>query len=116
MNYLMSFLFAGIICAIGEAIYEYSKLTPGHIVNLFVIIGATLSFFNVYDFLINTFYSGPTCLIMNFGNTLYKGAINGINEGGYLNLFSGMLKECSFVLAFSIVLAVISALIKGPRP
>ena len=53
---------------------------------------------------------------MNFGNTLYKGAINGINEGGYLNLFTGLLKECSFVLTFSIVLAVISSLIKGPRP
>ena len=49
MNYLMSFLFAGTICAIGEFIYQHSKLTPGHIINLFVIVGAALSFFN--DFL-----------------------------------------------------------------
>lgn len=116
MNYLMSFLFAGIICSIGEAIYQYSKLTPGHIVNLFVIIGAMLSFFNVYDILINYFYSGPTCLIMNFGNLLYVGAKEGIKTGSYLNLFSYMLKECSFVLSFVTVISVIASLIKGPKP
>ena len=116
MNYLMSFIFAGTICAIGEFIYQHSKLTPGHIINLFVIIGASLSFFNLYDILIDNFYSGPTCLIMNFGNLLYKGAREGIRTGNYLNLFTFMLKECSFVLSLATVLAVISSLIKGPRP
>ena len=116
MNYLMSFLFAGTICAIGEFIYQHSKLTPGHIINLFVIVGAALSFFNIYDILISIFYSGPTCLIMNFGNLLYQGAKEGIKTGNYLNLFTFMLKECSFVLSFATILAVISSLIKGPRP
>ena len=116
MNFLMSFLFAGAICAIGETIYQFSKLTPGHIINLFVIIGAALSFFNIYDYLIETFYSGPTCLIMNFGNLLYKGAREGVRTGNYLNLFSYMIKESSFVLSFATVLAVIASLIKGPRP
>lgn len=116
MNYLLSFLFAGVICAIGEIIYQYSKLTPGHIINIFVIIGASLAFFNVYEHILNTFYFGPRCLIMNFPTLLYESAIKGLNEGGYLNIFIYMLKDVSFVLSFCVCIALISALIKGPRP
>lgn len=116
MNFLMSFIFAGSVCAIGEIIYQYSRLTPGHIINLFVIIGAGLAFFNIYDILLKTFYSGPTCLIMNFGALLYEGAIEGINKGSILYMFSNMLSKSSFVICFTTVFAVIASLIKGPRP
>ena len=39
MNYLLSFLFCGFVCVIAQLIYEYTKLTPGHITCSFVAIG-----------------------------------------------------------------------------
>ena len=116
MNYLLSFLFAGTICAIGEFIYQKTKLTPGHIINLFVVIGTALSFFNIYDFLIENFYSGPTSLITNFGHSLYQGAKEGLINNNYLHMFTNMLKKSSGVLTVAIIMATLASLIKGPRP
>ena len=49
MNYLLAFIFCGFVCVIAQLIYEYSKLTPGHITSLFVVIGAFLDLFHIYD-------------------------------------------------------------------
>ena len=43
MNYIMSFLFSGLVCFLAQIIYDNSKLTPGHITSMFVVIGAFLS-------------------------------------------------------------------------
>ena len=42
MNYLLSFLFCGFVCVIAQLIYEYTKLTPGHITCSFVVLGASI--------------------------------------------------------------------------
>ena len=52
MIWLYSFLFAGIMCAIGETIYQFTKLSPGHITSIYVIAGVFLDSFNIYDFFI----------------------------------------------------------------
>ena len=49
MIYLKAFLVAGIICMIGQLILDNTKLTPGHITTMFVILGAFLDIFNIYD-------------------------------------------------------------------
>ena len=80
MIYLNAFIFSGIICLIGEIIYLSTKFTPGHITTLFVIIGAILGGIGVYDTFINIFGGGASCLILNFGNLLVKGGLEGIKE------------------------------------
>ena len=52
MIYLNAFLFAGAVCLIGQIILDNTKLTPGHITSLFVIIGAALDIFNIYDLIV----------------------------------------------------------------
>ena len=49
MMYLYSFLFCGFVCLIGQLILDNTKLTPGHITSLFVVIGAFLDTFSIYD-------------------------------------------------------------------
>ena len=56
MNYLLAFIFCGFVCVIAQLIYEYSKLTPGHITSLFVVIGAFLDLFHIYDKPIEIFH------------------------------------------------------------
>ena len=58
MIYLNAFLFAGLICLIGQIILDNTKLTPGHITSLFVIIGALLDTFNIYDEIIKVVGGG----------------------------------------------------------
>ena len=49
MEFIYSFLFAGILCLIGQIILDNTKLLPGHITSLFVVIGAALDTFSIYD-------------------------------------------------------------------
>ena len=54
MYLFYSFLFCGTICGIGELILDHTKLTPGHITSLFVVLGAFLDTFGIYDWIIKT--------------------------------------------------------------
>ena len=45
MLYLNSFLFCGIVCLIGQLILDNTKLTPGHITTIFVVLGCFLDVF-----------------------------------------------------------------------
>ena len=49
MLYLNSFLFCGAVCLIAQLILDNTKLTPGHITSMFVVIGAFLDTFSIYD-------------------------------------------------------------------
>ena len=40
MLLINSFLFFGLICLIAQIILDNTKLTPGHITSMFVVIGA----------------------------------------------------------------------------
>ena len=100
---IKSFIFCGVICAIAQVIKDNTKLTNGHITSLFVSIGALLGFFGIYDKLVSFFGGGANVVIMSFGNTLYKGAI----EKGILN----MLGNVSTGIVASILIATIVTLV-----
>lgn len=116
MNYLLAFVFAGTVCLIAQLIYEKSKLTPGHIVCLFVIIGATLSFFNIYDRLIDIFHSGATSLITNYGHMLYQSAKVGAQSKDYFQIFVELMKSTSGIVSLAIIMAILVSFLKRARP
>lgn len=111
MIYLNAFLFAGIVCLIGELIYLFTKLTPGHITTLFVIAGAFLAGIGIYDLLIKYFGGGATCLITNFGYLLVKGGLEGVYYEGIIGLFKNLFLYCSGTLTFVIFISILSSFI-----
>ena len=50
-EFILSFLFCGLVCLIAQIILDNTKLTPGHITTIFVIIGAILGGIGLYDVL-----------------------------------------------------------------
>lgn len=107
MNYIMAFVFCGLVCSISQLILDKSKLTPGHINTLLVIIGSILSGFGIYDKIIEIFHSGATVPIMNFGYLLVKGASEGFDKYGFLGLFKGIFTNAGAGIAVAIVSAFI---------
>ena len=49
MLIINSFLFCGFICLISQVILDNTKLTPGHITSILVVVGAFLDSFSLYD-------------------------------------------------------------------
>ena len=115
MEYLLAFLFCGFICLIGQLIYDYTTLTPGHITSLFVVIGAFLDTFNIYDRFVEWFGAGALLPITSFGHSLMHGAMVGTIENGFLGIAMGMFDVTADGITRAILLAFIFAILFKPK-
>ena len=115
MRLVFAFLFSAVICGIGQIILDNTKLTAGHITSLFTVIGAILSYFNIYPILIDKCGAGATTLIMNFGNMLYLAGIEGFKKSGFLGIFSNLLTKSSLAIVGAIIFAFTFTLIFKPK-
>jgi len=115
MIYLYSFLFCGIICLIGQLILDNTKVTPGHITTLFVVIGSFLDAFNIYDKIILLVGGGAMVPITSFGHLLSHGAMKGVTSTGTIGLFTGMLNLTAGGITSAIVFSIIFSFIFKPR-
>ena len=105
MIYLNAFLFCGLVCLIGQLILDNTRLTFGHITSTFVVIGALLAFFGIYDYLLEWAGAGATLPITNFGRLLYESALEGYYKDGILGLFSGLLVKGSAGISAAVIFA-----------
>jgi len=115
MIYLYSFLFAGFVCLIGQIILDNTKLTPGHVTSLFVIIGAFLDTFGIYDSLIDIFGGGALVPITSFGHSLIHGALDGALNHGAMGLAMGMFSLTSVGIISAIIIAFFLSLVFKPQ-
>ena len=107
MLFIYSFLFCGIVCLIGQIILDNTKFTPGHVTSLFVIIGAFLDSFGLYDKFIKWFGAGALVPITSFGHSLIHGALDKAHDSGILGLLGGMFSITSTGIVAAIVFAFI---------
>ena len=94
-TYIYAFLFCGLVCLIGQIILDNTKLTPGHITAMFVVIGAILSFLGIYDMLRDFSLVGSSIPITSFGNALYQAALKGFQQNGFIGMFNNLLSTTS---------------------
>lgn len=73
MDFIYAFLVGGAICVIGQVLLDFAKLTPAHLMATFVVIGAVLDGFGLYDKLIKFAGAGATVPITSFGHSLLHG-------------------------------------------
>ena len=115
MTYLYSFLFVGIVCLIGQIILDNTKLTPGHITSIFVVIGAFLDIFNIYDWFIKVVGPGAFVPITSFGHSLIHGALARAEEMGFFGIFMGMFDLVASGIISAIFFSFIFLLIFNPK-
>ena len=115
MIYVNAFIFAGIVCLIGQMILDNTKLTPGHITALFVVIGAFLDVFNIYDKLVLWAGGGALVPITSFGHLLIHGALEKASEFGFMGLAMGMFDLTSSGIISAIVISFFLSLIFNPK-
>ena len=113
--YLNSFLFCGFVCLLGQIILDNTKLTPGHITSMFVVLGAFLDIFNIYDKIIVHVGTGAMLPITSFGHSLIHGALASTEELGLLGILTGMFNLTATGITAAIVFSFILALIFNPK-
>ena len=110
MIYICSFLFAGTVCLIGQLILDNTKLTAGHITSLFVVIGAALDTFSIYDKIITYVGGGALVPITSFGHLLIHGALEKAAELGIIGLLMGMFDLTASGITSAIIFTFIFSL------
>lgn len=115
MIYVNAFIFAGIVCLIGQVILDNTKLTPGHITALFVVIGAFLDLFDIYDKFVLWAGGGALVPITSFGHLLIHGALEKAAEFGFMGLAMGMFDLTSSGIISAIVISFFLSLVFNPK-
>ncbi len=115
MIYIYSFLFAGTLCLIAQIILDNTKLTPGHITSIFVVVGAFLDVFNIYDKIIAYVGGGALVPITSFGHLLIHGAMQQASDSGLMGLPMGMFSLTASGITAAIVFSFVFALIFKPK-
>lgn len=115
MIYLNAFLFAGTICLIGQIILDNTKLTPGHVTSIFVVVGSLLDVFDIYDKLVLWAGGGALVPITSFGHLLIHGAMDTVNNFGTMGLFTGMFDLTSSGIVAAIIFSFVLTLIFSPK-
>ena len=79
--------------------------TPARILVLFLMVGAVLGGFGIYNYIVEWAGAGATLPITGFGNSLARGAIEGAKTNGLFGAIGGGLMATSAGVAVSIGLA-----------
>lgn len=100
---------------ISQLILDNTKLTPGHVTSLFVIIGALLDISGIYDQIVLYCGAGAIIPITSFGHLLIHGAMNMANENGFIGLALGIFDLTSAGISIAVVSAFFLALLFKPK-
>lgn len=115
MKLFNAFLVCGGISLLGQLIYDHTKLTAGHITSAFVVLGAALDTFGLYDRIIDFGGAGACLPITSFGHSLIHGALAAAQENGLIGILLGMFDLTAAGITSGILFAFIAAVIFKPK-
>ncbi len=115
MIYIYAFLFCGTICMLSQIILDNTKLTPGHVTSIFVVLGALLDIFGIYDKIVLYAGAGALVPITSFGHLLIHGAMTAADDQGVLGLALGVFDLTAAGISIAIVSAFFLSLIFKPK-
>ncbi|WP_156643528.1 stage V sporulation protein AE [Lentibacillus sp. JNUCC-1] len=115
MIFFWAFVVGGLICVIGQLMFDVLKLPPAQTLTILVISGAILDGFGLYDPLINFAGAGVTVPITSFGNALVHGAMAEADKHGLIGVVTGMFEVTSAGISAAIIFGVLGALLFKPK-
>ncbi|MDO5560397.1 MAG: stage V sporulation protein AE [Oscillospiraceae bacterium] len=115
MSILYAFLVGGLLCAIGQILIDYTKLTPARILVAYVVAGVVLSAFGLYKPLVDFGGAGASVPLTGFGHLLAEGIRKSVDEKGFLGVFTGGLTASSGGIEAALLAGLAAAAIFKPK-
>jgi len=115
MEYIKAFLVGGAICAIVQILLDKTKLLPGRVMVLLVCSGAVLGFLGLYEPFSQWAGAGATIPLLGFGNTLWKGVKEAVDEKGILGAFLGGFKASAAGISGALIFGYLASLAFKPK-
>ena len=113
-TYLKAFAVGGALCAVGQLLIDYTKLTPARILTLYVVAGVVLGALGLYQPFADWAGAGAAVPLTGFGNALAKGVREAVAEKGLLGAFTGGFTAAAGGLGAAVFFGLLVALIARP--
>lgn len=114
LMFLKAFAVGGLICTFAQVIINFTELTAGKILVLFMMFGIVLTALGLYQPLVEFAGAGATVPISGFGYLLANGAMKGAEKGLFAAL-TGPLVAASAGISAAVIFSFIMALIFKSR-
>ncbi len=115
MDYLNAFWVGGLICALVQILMEKTKMMPGRIMVLLVVLGTIISVLGWYEPFLDFAGAGASVPLLGFGNVLMKGVKEAVDEQGLLGLFAGGFKAGAVGTSAALIFGYLASLIFQPK-
>ncbi len=115
MELLKAFLIGGALCAAGQVLIDYTKLTPARILTAYVVLGVLLSAVGWYEPLVEFAGAGASVPLTGFGHLLAKGVREAIAEDGALGILTGGLTSAAGGITAALTAGLVVALVFKKR-
>ena len=115
MEYIRAFLVGGLIRMLVQILMDKTKMMPGRIMVLLVVSGSVLGFLGVYEPFAEWAGAGATVPLLGFGNTLWKGVKEAVDENGFIGIFMGGFKASAVGISAALIFSYIASIIFQPK-
>lgn len=109
-GFVKAFVVGGGICMIAQIVINFTDLTAGKILVVFMLAGVALQGLGIYRYLVEFAGAGATVPISGFGYLLANGAIKGAEKGFY-GAFTGALSAASAGISAAVIFSFIMAML-----
>ena len=111
IDILKAFVVGGILCAVGQILIDFTKLTPARILTGYVVTGVILSAVGLYKPIADFAGAGATVPLTGFGHLLAEGIRKAIDSDGFLGIFTGGLTAAAGGVTAALLFGLIASLI-----
>lgn len=112
--FVKAFAVGGLICTVAQIVINFTDLTAGKILVVFMLSGVVLQGLGLYQYLVEFGGAGATVPISGFGYLLANGAIKGA-EKGVFGAFTGALSAASAGISAAVIFSFLMAMIFRSR-
>ncbi len=109
-NFVKAFAVGGLICMVAQIVINYTDLTAGKILVLFMLAGVALQGLGLYQYLVDFAEAGATVPISGFGYLLASGGMKGAGKG-FFGAFTGALSSASAGISAAVIFSFLMAMI-----
>lgn len=115
MAFLKAFLIGGLICAIVQIVMDNTKLMPGRVMVILVCLGGFLGAVGLYQPFADWAQAGAGVPLIGFGNNLFQGIREAVDEEGFIGLFKGGFSSCAVGVSAALIFSYLASLVFRPK-
>lgn len=115
MEYMIAFAVGGGICAFAQLLMEKTKMLPGRIMVLLVCLGALLGALGIYEPFSQWAGAGANVPLLGFGNNLWQGVKEAVEEEGFLGIFKGGFSSSAVGISAALVFSYLATFFTDSR-